>query len=133
MKRNNKGFTLIEMLAAIAIMGILSTIGIVAVSNYLVQSRNKSFNMMSKSIYQAAQNCQIQGKCTGTIQIETLLEQGYLDTLKSPNASKGDCTGDVIITENGTSTSEYKDYQYKVCLTCPGVYKGVEQCNIWPN
>ena len=41
-RRNNKGFSLVELLAAIVIMGILTGIGIVSVT-YLINKTEKEY------------------------------------------------------------------------------------------
>ena len=42
-RKNKKGFTLIEMLAAVVILGILAAIATIAINNILKSSRTKSF------------------------------------------------------------------------------------------
>ena len=42
MKRNNKGFTLVELLAVIVILGLLMAIAIPSVTKYITQSRKKT-------------------------------------------------------------------------------------------
>ncbi len=48
MKKNNKGFTLVELLAVIVILGLLMTIGIVSVTQYIEDSRLKSYVSIAK-------------------------------------------------------------------------------------
>ena len=38
--KNNKGFTMVELLAAVTILGILATIAIVSVTNTIEKSHN---------------------------------------------------------------------------------------------
>ena len=47
---NNKGFTLVELLATIAILGILSTITIVTVNSYYEKSRENAVSAFEKNI-----------------------------------------------------------------------------------
>ena len=42
MKKNNKGFTLVELLAVIVILGLLMAIAIPSVTKYITQSRKKT-------------------------------------------------------------------------------------------
>ena len=126
--KNNKGFTMIELLAVI---GILGTIGVASTTRYLTQSRENSYRIMSQSIYEAYENCAIQGRCSlpspGTstsYDIKKLLELGYLDSLKNQNTSNDDCTGTITITAFSNSISvDYVKYKYLVDLNCPGVKK----------
>ena len=46
MKKNNKGFSLMELLGAIILLGVLGTVAVTGTSKYLEQSRKKSFLMM---------------------------------------------------------------------------------------
>lgn len=54
MKLNNKGFTLVEVLAVIVILGILSTIMISSVGGMLNQNKENNYNNLTKSIKAAA-------------------------------------------------------------------------------
>lgn len=55
MKRKAKGFTLIELIIVIAIMGVLSAILIPSWMNYLANSRIKTQNNNSNVVFNAAQ------------------------------------------------------------------------------
>ena len=52
---NKKGFTLIEILAAVTILGILSVLAIGWYTNYLEYSKKNSYKTMAKSISTAAE------------------------------------------------------------------------------
>ena len=47
---NNKGFTLVELLATIAILGILSTVTIVSVTKYYEKSKENAVSAFEKNI-----------------------------------------------------------------------------------
>ncbi len=135
MKNNQMGFSLIELLGVVALLGILSTVAISATTKYLKQSREQSFSMISQSIYEAAQNCQTAGKCSVTTYTTSKLQElGYIGRLKNPRSSKSDCTGSVQINSKHTSSfSGYTEYSYKVTLKCPGMYGGNPVTNTWPD
>ena len=127
---NKKGFTLIELLAVICILGVLGTIGIASTRMYIVQSRKKSYKMMSQSIYEATMNCIIQNKCqaptTDNVVIYTrfLIDNGYIKELKNPISNNKPCSGKITITnESNNIVSEYQKYKYEVELNCDGVAK----------
>lgn len=134
--KNNKGFTLIEMLGAVTLLGILGTVAIVGTSKYIASSRAKSYKMMSQSLYEAVENCAVEGKCSlpGTFNTSYLIDEGYLDRLKNPINKNNDCTGTILVTNNGASSVslEYVDYKYKVTLNCPGLEK-IKKDYIWPD
>lgn len=130
--RNRRGFSLIELLGVIVLLGVLGTVAVTATNKYLQKSRKQAFLMMSQSIYEAVQNCQTQGKCIkSSYQAKELVDLGYLPDLKNPRASKADCTGRVVIHESGTT--EYKKYTYDVSLKCPGMYQDQTKVYTWPD
>lgn len=53
-KLNNKGFTLVEVLAVIVILGVLATITVPAVSTVIEQNKENSYENLQKSIIAAA-------------------------------------------------------------------------------
>lgn len=128
MVNNKKGFTMVELLATIIILGLLATIGVVATNRYLTQSRKKSYKIMSQTVYEATMNCMTEGKCvapvmrrTTTITTDTLLKYGYLKKLDNPRNNGKDCSGSVVVTNKSSSTGEYQKYTYDVTLDCEGV------------
>ena len=66
--RNNKGFTLAEMLITVAIIMILMGVSFVAVQNYQRSSTRLEFDTIAKEIFVAAQN-----------HLTSAESQGYLD------------------------------------------------------
>ena len=88
-KLNLKGFTMVEMLAAVVILGILSSIGIVSVVNLRAEQREK-FDQSQKEIFrQSAQTYFTDNKSklpstkmsTERIYLEDLIKFNYIDTL----------------------------------------------------
>lgn len=59
---NKKGFTLIEILAAIVILGIVGTIGISAISNSIMDSRGSVFTNLAREIVNSARGMRGQDK-----------------------------------------------------------------------
>lgn len=133
---NKKGFTLIELLATIVILGILGTIGVTSTKKYLIQSRKKSYKIMSQSVYEATMNCIIQGKCdvptTNNVEISTdyLVANGYIKTLKNPISNNQPCIGTVTVINKNNNNDEYQNYKYSVFLTCDGV---ANNTLVWPD
>ena len=134
--KNNKGYTLVELLGAIALLAVISTIATVSMVSYLKHSKEKAYKVLSESIYEAYENCVIQNNCNipepGEPElvvdfsgIRSLVTMGYLDNIKNPAKSETDCTGGTIkisATANSNSNmAEYKKYQYKVKIECPGI------------
>ena len=53
--KNNKGFTLIELLVVVALIGILSAIGVVSFGKYKTSAEKKQAEISLNSIYLAEQ------------------------------------------------------------------------------
>lgn len=141
--KNSKGFTLIEMLGTIAILGILGTIVVAGVTKYLGSSRKKAYKMLHDAAYEAVSNCASESNCilsnNSTITVDELKSKGYLDSFKNPKSNSGDCTGKVTVKvkeSSGTGKINSSDslygnkkveideantkYLYKVEVSCTG-------------
>lgn len=127
MKLNNKGFTLVELLATISLIAILSGVAISAVSRYQEKSRKETYKAMESSAFTAAQNyIQETGiviPSDGTekvISISELVDKGYLEPLQDPSDNSKNChTGsEVRITKEKGSNGKLDKYTYLVIIKC---------------
>jgi len=103
--RKNKGFTLIELVIVIAILGILATLVVPRVSTSLTNAKQTTDKANAKIIGEAAERYFIeQGSAPASIQ--ALVDSGYLN--KVPKMSNGD---DFYLTvdNNGKATVRAKD------------------------
>ena len=130
MFKNNKGFSMVELLAVIVILGVVSTVGIAAVVRLVNYSRENYYKVQNKNLIMAAQayandERSILPKEIGGISkvyLKDLTEKKYIkeDIL---DQSKRKCDADLsyvsIIKKNKT------DYNYVGYLNCPAcVQKG---------
>lgn len=130
MKRNEKGFTLVELLGVIVILGLLMAIGIAAVTKYVQKGRTQAYDTMFTSTYDAAQNYimefnpfETSNATTVTIDIKTtLIELQYLEPLVDPSDNSIVCGGEVTVTptSTGTSTEALASYKYVIEINCNG-------------
>ena len=114
---NNKGFSMIELLGVIVIIGILFAVALPAVTKYIGKTRNRAYDNIYESAYSAAQGKYMNDLQTGDTDyyIKDLYAQGYMDEPIDPS-NKGFCDGKVFITED--ESTEVSEYTFKVKLNC---------------
>ena len=131
-KTNQKGFTMVELLGVIVIMGILTTIAVPAVTKYITKAQKASEETMLKSVYEATKDYMmkedviIKKDDSIDIKVNSLVDKQYVETLFDPKDKNKKCTNDnSVVTVK--RTSEAKDipiYEYKVKVICPsGTYQ----------
>ena len=141
MKRNmlkrKKGFTLIEVLSVIIIIGIIVLIAVPTVSDYLNSSRDTTYHTFEHSMEEAAKNrviscitdnlnCPLpEDEEMQKLYLDTLIEEGYLDNMKDPDSNNfcEQLTSYVAIKGNQAG-----DYKYKACLYCGDYYTEDDEC-----
>ena len=98
MKRNNKGFSLVELLAAIVIMGILSGIAVVGVTFLLNKAEKEYYKAQESEVIMAAKsytqdNRSFLPKRVGQknqVYLKTLQNKKYISREKQENHSQKD-------------------------------------------
>lgn len=129
MKKKNKGFTMVELLAVITIMGLLAMVAIPAVTKYLIKSRTTSLDTMVKSTYEAAENYVMNnniivrsGDPAYVIPVQTLVDEQYLEALVDPAGNTERCdtnaNSKVEVTYD-TASAGIINYKFKVTIVCP--------------
>lgn len=139
-KLNRKGFSLIEILAVITIMGILATVGTTAVYRYLTKTRNQAVDTIVSTSYDGAVNymmkenvllnpntgsgCTIENGCKIVLDIvDDLYENQYIDRPTDPVKNADLCTGSVTVENKTTDDTEgLEEYEYTVEVNCSGRY-----------
>lgn len=123
--RNNKGFTLVELLATIAILGIMSGIAVMSVSKILNNAKNSYYDSLRNTIISAAKSYYgdhrtllptAEGQ-TRKVTVETLVNNKYLT--KVVDYSKIQC--DYTNTFVSVTRKSVDKYTYTVTLKCPSL------------
>ena len=126
---NRNGFSMVELLAVIVILGILGTIAIVSISTILTRAEKNHYKTQEKNMIMAAEsyvqdNRNILPKEIGdtrTITLQELQSRKYIGEVL--DRSKASCTtGEVTIFKYSQD-----GYSYKVYLKCPKYETGKDQ------
>ena len=125
---NNKGFSLPELLAVVAILGIISGIAVIAVTKHTADSKKQAYEAMETSIYNAAENYilensdkldELNESGTITIDVDDLISNNYLEDLDDPNSNETCNSGSsVTVRKISNSNNSLDEYEYTVNLKC---------------
>lgn len=127
---NKKGFTLVELLATIAIMGIMSGVAIIGVGRIIRRSRINYYKAEKNMIEIAAKNYfadhrSLLPKKTNQlrkINVETLWTTKYLEKKPMSHNNETTCLSSETKKSKITIKKISKDkYEYKVDLYCEGI------------
>lgn len=122
---NNKGFTLIEILAVIIILGIILVISIPSVTKLIVSSKKQAYKKNEDILAIAGKNYyaskrSLLPKYIGSekaILLNEMIEAGEMENIYDPNNNQLLCDGFVIVKR----ISEYQ-YKYTPYLKCGDNY-----------
>lgn len=127
MKLNNKGFSLIEILAVVAIMGITSGLAVAAYTGYQDKVQHDSYKAMESAAHAAAQNYIQQygivipsNGTKRTITVQTLVNSGLLSKLEDPKAKGATCHDGsyVNVSKQASDKDKLEVYTYEVVIKC---------------
>ena len=138
MKLNNKGLTLVEVLAVIIIIGVIATIAAPSVSKYISSSKLTTFIAYEDSMEDAAKNAVLDcvgnnsSKCelpdkgeTKQFKLSYLISEGFIDPLKTSEGNSCDFERSFVRVENKGNLN----YKFKVCLYCGEYTSDEDICN----
>lgn len=125
---NKKGFTMIELMAAITLLGIMSTLAVVSVSKYLNKSKKTVYRDYEDTLKNATTNYFLDhtgllpeiNDVSGTkVLATTLINEDYLENMKDPTNKSFNCNNNsyVIVTRKD-NVGFNMDLEYRVCLVC---------------
>ena len=119
--KKNRGFTLVELLAVIIIVGVLSVISIMSVSRLINKSRDSQLTQQENTLSMAAEGYLQANRIflpksigqTTVLSANTLKDAGYLKT-NIKNSKGEDCMAKSIVkvTKQSKTKYDYKTYLY---------------------
>ena len=129
--RSDLGFTMVELLAVIVLMGILFAIAIPAVTKYINKSKKASFETALKTSYEAAENYMMDndtaiilpvgGNTEVTLSELTRLDymENVYDTVGEQKLCSDNAESKVTITRTADTEGGLANYRYDVVIHCP--------------
>lgn len=120
--KKKKGFTMVEILAAVTILGIISVVAIIAVNNIIQKAKSNHYETAEKELELAGQTYAQQNrselpKAIGQkkkIPLKTLIDKNYIETIKDYSGNNCD------VDESYVQVFKYSqsDYSYLPYLKC---------------
>lgn len=129
-KKNEKGFSLVELLAVVVILGLLSAVAIIGVNSIIKNTEKKYYDTQRNTLKMAAQsytqdNRSSLPKTIGSsteITLKTLQEKKYVDEIKNRQGATCDATKSYVRVFKYSKDG----YNYTSYLVCPG-YENVTE------
>lgn len=132
---NRKGFTLIELISVIVILSLVLLLATFALTAYLHQGRDKSFdvavNSFEDAVLEAYTDCNRDRNSSSfcltneipdynqekTVYLKDLISSYYIDPIKNPYNTKEKCDGESYVVVTNTDKTGIS-LEYQTCLIC---------------
>lgn len=118
---NRKGYTLIELLAVIVIIGVLSSIAVIAYNSFVDNTRDRVFKTYENTMKASAEMYLIDNPAKvpavgGQTRIE--IEDLSIDPIENPDDSNDLCLNSYVKITRGADIGLNYNLTYDVCLKC---------------
>ena len=124
MKKN--GFTLIELITVIVVIGIIAMISFQAVTSKINKSKERAYNVQVSNIKDAAKKYMLENEVddpyhlnTMCISLSTLQKKGYLENgeIKNPKTNKNyDLNKNYVIVKYNLEKNQYEYSFTDICV-----------------
>ena len=119
-RRNQIGFTMIELLAVLVILGIIMVIAVPSVVSYLQGARSDYYDQLEESVKTVGQEYfsdhrSLMPRENGqifSVNIQDLITEGYTTEILDSDGNDT-CTGNVYVKRLATA-----DFEYHACIQC---------------
>lgn len=119
-EKQKRGFTMIELLAVLVILGIIMVIAVPSVVSYLQGARNDYYDQLEESVKTVGQEYfsdhrSLMPRENGqifSVDIQDLITEGYTTEILDSDGNDT-CTGNVYVKRLATA-----DFEYHACIQC---------------
>jgi len=118
---NKKGFTLVELLSVIVILGIIAGVAITSYNAIIERTRTKSYKNYEQSMKSSATMYIIDNGYKNQITLNELLSSNKIDEFNNPKSNDKCLSSYVLVNKDFNDSS---NLTYKVCLICPEYKSG---------
>ena len=123
---SKKGFTIVELLAAVAIIAIVSGVGMISYSSLINRSADKVFEEYQDSLYAASYNYLSKNinkqSVHLTFPLNLKITDLKIDPIKNPRDKNQTCVDDSYIMIAKNANCDILSFSYEVCLKCGDDY-----------
>lgn len=115
-QKNQKGFTLVELLAVIVILGIILAIAIPAIGNVIEKSEDDAHKANVELFENAARLAHVSGEALDAdvqgYKLSTLESKGFLEEIPVNPETDAKYSGDSVVTVTKDSTTGKVTFEY---------------------
>ena len=115
---NNKGFSMVELLAVLTIIGILSGVAVAGYTRYRERATNDNYRMMSDNAAIAAEEYFMKNRYESSVTFQKLVDEGYFERPVNPKNKEKTCYGIVTNLTPATTSGSISVPKYKVEIDC---------------
>ena len=117
--KNNKGFSLIELLGVIVILGILSGTMIISYSNYRQKALDQAYETLKKNTISAAEEYFFDKSTALSVDLDTLFKEKYISNISDPKNKSKNCSGTIYKRVTSSYTKgKLDETEYTGIISC---------------